>query len=144
MRDHKVRRLGRVWNKYKGYVGKDKENYIGPSIRMDQMWEMLIRFWVLLDVETTRKMDILSRKKTWQPWPLKRNQEITKSTYFIQMSLTQCLPDDQLARKPLKQHIWWKIKASGQRKHARDSTFSSSHGQEHWYQERLFILHFLL
>lgn len=110
--------------------GKDKENYIGLSIRMDQMWEMLIRVWVLLDVEATRKMDVLSRKKTWETWLLKRNQKITKSTYFIQMSLIQCLPKmTSWLGNHLKSTYEGKLKHQDKERCYRDSTFSSSHGQ---------------
>lgn len=97
--------------------GKDKENYIDLSIRMDQMWEMLIRVSVLLDVEATRKMDVLCRKKTWETWPLKRNKADNK-IYLLYSDVFDSVSsqDDQLARKPLKEHIWRKIKAFEQRK----------------------------
>ena len=103
---------------------------------------MLIRVWVLLDVETTRKMDILSRKKTWATWPLKRNQEITKSTYFIQMSLTQCLPKmTSWLGNHLNSTYDGKLKHQDKERCCRDSTFSSSRGQRALpHQERLFYL----
>lgn len=81
------------------------------------MWEMLIRVWVLLDVEATRKMDVLSRKKTWESWPLKRNKASNKiHLLYLDVFDSVSSQDDRLARKPLKEHIWRKIKASGQRK----------------------------
>ena len=122
--------------------GKDKENYIGLSIRMDQMWEMLIRVWVLLDVEATRKMDVSSRKKTWETWLLKRNQKITKSTYFIQMSLIQCLPKmTSWLGNHLKSTYEGTLKHQDKERCYRDSAFSSSRGQRALpHQERFFYL----
>lgn len=44
---------------------KDVESGINLSIRVDQLWKMLIGVWVLLGVESNRKRDVLDRKKTW-------------------------------------------------------------------------------
>lgn len=75
--------------------------------------------------------------------PLKRNQEITKSTYFIQMSLTQCLPKmTSWLGNHLKSTYEGKLKHQDKERCYRDSTFSSSHGQRALpHQERFFYLH---
>lgn len=69
-------------------------------------------------------------------------KQVTKSTYFIQMSLTQCLPKmTGWLGNHLKSIYEGKLKHLDKERCYRDSTFSSSHGQRALpHQESFFYL----